>query len=101
MFKKIEGDQAMISQGGVYKPVDLYEYRGQLFIKDGSGYQRLKANGSTSKDGVNLIEIHTEAPLWSDQFGRLCTEAGKNRKKVELAPPESDSNGPLLLEKKS
>ena len=72
MFKKIEGDQAMISQGGVYKPVDLYEYRGQLFIKDGSGYQRLKANGSTSKDGVNLIEIHTEGLLCVSQSVRTA-----------------------------
>lgn len=49
-FHQIEGEQAIIRSGGVFKQVDLYS-RGDdrvVFAKVGSGYIRLLDNGKTS-----------------------------------------------------
>jgi hypothetical protein len=72
MFAKLEGDQALLLQSGVYKPADLYEFNGALFAKTLGGFVRLYKSGATSKPAVSLIELHTNAPLWSDRFGRLA-----------------------------
>lgn len=49
-FSQLEGEQAIVRAGGVFKQVDLYT-RGEdnvLFVKVGSGYMRLLDNHKTS-----------------------------------------------------
>ena len=74
MFKKLEGDTAMLRQGGVYRPCELYSWNGGLFAKMGSGYIRLRQDGTTTKDGVSLEHMEIEGDLFADKFGRLATE---------------------------
>ena len=71
MFKPLEGDSAVMYQGGVFKPVDLATRNGYLFAKISGGYVRLYADGSTSKDGVKIDSLSTELPLFRDKLGRL------------------------------
>ncbi len=78
-FKKLEGETAVVATRGVFKQVDLYEWNGKLFAQHSGGYVRLKENGSTSKDGVQLIELQFEGTLLRDRHGRLCTVSGPGR----------------------
>lgn len=84
MFKKLEGDQALLRHGGVYKPVDLFTFSGGLYAKLGSGYVRLKADGTSSKDGVSLQYLESDIALYKDRFGRLAVTDGPGHKTVEL-----------------
>lgn len=93
-FSKLEGDIAVLQQNGVYHQCDLYTFQGGLFAKLGSGFVRLKGSGGTSKPNVMLNHIETEKELWSDQFGRLCSEGGTKRKRIELSV---DDDGKVLL----
>lgn len=79
MFKRLEGDTAVLWSGGVFKQADLYEWQGGLFAAAAGGFVRLAADGSTSKPGVNLKHLTTEAPLFKDRFGRLATQPGEGR----------------------
>jgi hypothetical protein len=99
MFKKIDTDQALIVQKGLFKPVDVYEGpEGGLYIKIGSGYARIRQNGSTSVEGVALQMLHRDEPVFKDAFGRLCTTGGDGRKPMSLT---ADNEGrPLLIEAK-
>lgn len=92
MFNRIEGDTVVLSQGGLYKMSDLYEWDGGLFAKVGSGYARLRENGTTSKDGVRIEHMETERDLFKDRFGRLATKQGDGYLPVTL-----QDNGKLLL----
>ena len=85
MFKKIDDDEALVVEAGVYKPVELYELNGSLFAKCKGGFVRLKANGSTSHASVKLITLHREGPLFQDRFGRLCVEDGSDRRQLHLS----------------
>lgn len=85
MFAKIEGDQALLVQNGLYKPADLYEFDGGLYAKIGSGYARLKANGSTSKDGVMIKHLQISAELFKDQFERIQIKKRKGSKPFVLS----------------
>jgi hypothetical protein len=76
MFKKLEGDTAILAQKGVFKQVDLYEWRGDLFAKWGGGYIRLTVTGGTSIPDVILLSLATDQPFGSDQFGRLTMRIG-------------------------
>lgn len=84
MFKKLEGDRAMILQGGVFKECDLYSFNGGLFAKASGGYIRLKADGTTSKEGVRLHHIEYDEPLFQDRFGRLSVECREGFKPVQI-----------------
>jgi hypothetical protein len=86
MFKKLEGDTAMLVQGGVYKTTDLYEWAGKLFAKAAGGYIRLRKDGTTSKDGVRLEHMEIETPLFSDKFGRLATVNAGGYTPVAVTP---------------
>jgi len=72
LFKQIEGDSAIIAEGGVYKQADLYTRSGYLFAKAGGGFVRLYADGSTSKPKCRIDTLATPLPLCRDTFGRLC-----------------------------
>ena len=93
MFRKLEGDTALLVQGGVYKPADLYEMDGKLFAQASGGFVRLKTDGTTSKQGVAFHALTTEEPLFTDRFGRLCVAAGDGR--TALAPGQAQR---LMLE---
>lgn len=95
MFKKLEGDSCIVRHKGVYRPADLYEFDGKLFAKVGAGYIRLRANGTTTKDGTMLEHMEFEGGLFQDKFGRLCTQPGEDRKEIAAQP-----DGQLLIEGK-
>ena len=84
MFEELTGDSAVLVKGGVYRPCPLFKrVNGDLFARYGSGYVRLYATGGTSLDGMKIEVMHTEAPLFVDRFGRLCTTAGEGRKALD------------------
>lgn len=84
MFKHIEGDVAILKQGGVYKTADLYEWRGGLYAKAAGGYVRLNANGTTTRDGVNIESLVCDKPLFKDRFGRIELTPGAGSKALML-----------------
>ncbi|MEM9043505.1 MAG: hypothetical protein AAGC81_02335 [Pseudomonadota bacterium] len=95
MFNKLEGDTCIVRHNGVYRPADLYVWDGKLFAKIGSGYVRLRANGTTTKDGTFLEHMEIEEPLFADKFGRLAVEPGSGRKEIART-----DDGQLLIERK-
>lgn len=97
MFKHLVGETAVVRSRGVYKTCALYSYRGQLFAKNGSGFVRINADGSSSVDGLALDLLAYEGPLYKDRFGRLCVE--KTEGAVALVAQPDGSIAPLLLEK--
>lgn len=94
MFKHLEGETAILVQGGVHKVADLYERDGKLFAAAAGGYVRLNANGTTSKDKLSIDTLALDAALHVDRFGRLCVAPGDGRK--ALSEPEAER---LLISK--
>lgn len=87
VFKKLEGDLAILQQGGTYKQVDVYtRNNGELFAQIGSGFVRLYANGATSKPGMMLDTLVFDKQLHVDRFGRLCVYPDTDRKPVTGDP---------------
>lgn len=101
MFKKLEGDTAVVVQKGAYKQGDLYEWQGGLFVRIGSSFYRLKADGATSHIDIKLCAVALDKTIYSDRFGRLCTEPGEDRKPLLAAPEggfiEVGTNTKLVL----
>ena len=86
LFKVLEGENAVLVQGGVYKVCDVYTRNdGELFAAFGGGYIRLKSNGTTSKDKVYLNTL-TFGGLYADRFGNMSVTGGGDRK---LLPEEA------------
>ena len=75
MFTEIAGAQALLKQGGVFKPAKLYKFNGALFAAAAGGYVRLYADGATSKDKLNFGELHYDGPLTKDRFNRLRADS--------------------------
>lgn len=83
MFQHVEGDSAVLVQGGVYKPCDIYVRNdGELYAKASGGFVRLYEDGATSKSGVRLDALISDKQLYRDRFGRLCFYASEGRKPV-------------------
>lgn len=101
MFVELTGDQVLLRTKGVSTVHDLYEMDGELYARVGSGYVRLKSNGSTSKDGQKMVKLVTNRPLWADQFERLVLrqDAAPKTKRLELNTEASGDNAPLLIAK--
>jgi hypothetical protein len=93
MFKKLEGDTALVVQNGVFKVADLYERDGKLFAQAAGGFVRLYRDGRTSKSGLAFTTLVTEEPLFKDRFDRLCLTAGHGRSALQADEAER-----LLLE---
>ena len=74
MFKHLEGQVAVIVEGGVYKPVDIYTRDGYLYAKTGAGFVRLYADGSTTKAKCRLDTLHFDGALFRDALGRMCSQ---------------------------
>lgn len=72
-FQKVEGDGAVVVERGVYRQVELFSRAGYLYVKLGSGFVRLMADGSTSKLGgsLRLVYLSYDGPLGRDELGRL------------------------------
>ena len=83
MFKPLEGDSAVLYQNGVFRQVDLATRGGYLFARLGSGYVRLYADGSTSKDGCKIDALSTENPLCRDRLNRICDTSVTGAKSIE------------------
>lgn len=95
MFKKLEGETAVLHSKGVYRVADLYERDGKLFAGlTSTTFVRLYANGSTSKPATQIETLQLDGPLYKDRFGRLTTTGGDGRK--PLIESESET---LLLGK--
>lgn len=75
LFKHREGDCAIIVMGGVFQQVDVYERDGYIYAKLGNGFVRLMADGSTSKATCRMDHIMTDATLFRDTYGKLCTDS--------------------------
>lgn len=85
MFKKIDTDEAITVERGVYKLCEVYEGPdGGLFVKAKGGFVRIKSRGDTSHPTVKVQTLLREGPLFQDQWGRLCVEPGERRKPVAL-----------------
>lgn len=97
MFKPIEGETAVLVSGGVYKPCPLYvRGNGELFAKVGSGYVRLKQDGSCSdsKHRIDVIQIEA-GELTCDAFGKMFI--GRQVGEDGLKPVTKQSS-PVLIE---
>lgn len=90
MFKKLEGDTVMLRQGGIYKPVDLYEWNGGLYAQLGGGYIRLRKDGTTTKAGVDFVHMEVEAVIYADKFGRLATSHKEGYTRLEVLADHAD-----------
>ena len=78
MFTLLEGDAAIIADKGVYRVAPLYEFRGGIYARHGTGYVRLYGNGTTSKgNGVRVVELHTDIVIAQDSFGRMVTQEAR------------------------
>ncbi len=85
MFKQIEGENAIIVEGGVFKQADLYTRDGYLYAKASGGFVRLYADGSTSKAKCRLDVMTFDKPLCADKFGRLCDASESGARSLEKA----------------
>lgn len=74
LFQEIEGEAAVIVEGGVYKQVPVYKRNGYLYAKVGGGFIRLYADGSTTKPKARLETLTWENydTLGKDAIGKLC-----------------------------
>ena len=80
MFTKIEGDNAILFKGGVYRVCDLYKDRSnRLFAKIGSGFVALRASGDTSMVGMAISEVSTEQSLFVSKMGNLYVAPAEDR----------------------
>lgn len=96
MFKRIDDDEALIVENGVYRPAEVYEGPGGgLYLKAKGGFVRVKNNGSTSHPTVKLHTLARDAALFTDQFGRLCVTTAPDRKEVQI---RLDKEGVTLIE---
>jgi len=88
MFQIIEGETAVIREGGVYKECAIATRNdGELYVKAKGGFVRLYADGSTSAGSkCSLDTLALDAPLFKDRFGKLCVGAAADRKPLEGAP---------------
>jgi hypothetical protein len=85
MFKKLEGETAVLHSGGVYRVADLYERDGRLFAAVSGGFVRLYENGSTSKPATQIESLQLEGELLKDRFGRLCVTSAEGRTTISAA----------------
>ena len=74
MFKKLNGDVAILRRNGTYFQGDLYEFEGCLFAKVAGGFIRLRKNGTTTRENTVALYLESNGPIYFDKFGRLTTK---------------------------
>ena len=85
MFSRIDTDEALIVENGVYRPVDVYRGPdGGLYVKAKGGFVRVKERGDTSHPTVKITLLMREGPLYRDAWGRLCVTEADGRRPVSL-----------------
>lgn len=95
MFQRLEYDEALLVDSGVYKPAEVYAGPdGGLFVKAKGGFLRVKGDGSTSHHSVKLERLYREAPLYADAFNRLAVTEAPGRKRVAVIPKD---DGPCQI----
>ena len=87
LFKEVEGEVAIIVQGGVYKQCPLYTRNGYLYAKANGGFVRLYHDGSTTVSRCHLDTLTFEGALYRDALGRLCDASVTGAK--ALSQPEA------------
>ena len=92
LFKEVEGEVAILVEGGVYKQAPLYTRNGYLYAKSNGGFVRLNADGSTTKAKCLLETLTWEGRLAADKIGRLCDPS-----QVRDALPLPEEKETLLL----
>lgn len=87
MFQIIEGEMAVVREGGVYKEVELAtRNNGELYVKAKGGFVRLMADGTSSLGSkLTLDTLTLDAAYHKDRLGKLCISAAPDRK--ALAEP--------------
>jgi hypothetical protein len=87
-FQILEGEHAVIREGGVYKEVDIaVRNNGELYVKAKGGFIRLYADGSTSVGSKCTVDtLAIDAEFHKDSFGKLCVAPGKGRKPLSTPP---------------
>jgi hypothetical protein len=85
-FQKVEGEGAIIVEGGIYQQVELYTRDGVIYVKVGKGFARVMHDGSTSKSSgrLRLDFLSWNGKLHRTPTGSLCTGDAKGAK--ALAP---------------
>lgn len=76
MFIRIEGATAITRQRGVFRTSDLFQYKGYVYVKHGTGYAEVIAyNGkfSTSVDGLEVVSVHSDVNLYRTSSYKVCT----------------------------
>ena len=91
-FKLTEAEYAIVSAAGVYKTVPLAERHGLLYVAVAGGYVSLRADASTSKDKLRLVELSWEGELHATKLGKLCLPTVKGSE-----PIADDKKEQLLL----
>lgn len=93
LFHVVEGAQAIIAMGGVFKQVQVYSREGLLYVATSGGYIRVNSDGSTSKPKMHCqfldltdtkIGALGRTSLGHLAFGDAATI--KNGVKLDLAP---------------
>ena len=94
MFTHVPEDEALIVEGGVYKPAEVYlGPEGGLYLKTKGGFVRLKDRGATSHPKVKAIKLAREGDLFMDRWGRLCGTTAPDRTPIHLT---EEPDGTLL-----
>lgn len=84
MFTKTEDDDfAIVRAKGVTYQRRLYTYRERLYFQHGSGFCRIRSDGSTTHPDLTVEELIYGGNLYADSLQRLYLKAGSGRKKVE------------------
>lgn len=71
MFSPIPDSTALISMCGIYSERDLYEIKGVLYAKIGSGFVKLKPYHETSKPKTRWVEIRIKNAELTIDKGQL------------------------------
>lgn len=70
-FTKIEDGHVIVSKAGVHKQVPLYERRGRVYAKHGSGFVALARDNVTSIPAIRIEELIWPEELNPPQYSNI------------------------------
>jgi hypothetical protein len=74
LFSKLDGDQVVLINDGVWKQADVYVRNGVLFAAMSGGFIRLMHDGATSKPKVRIDALVMDNKLYRGPHGQLGIE---------------------------
>lgn len=74
-FSIVPEAAAIITRGGVYRQVQVYQRAGRLYAKYGAGFVRLIQGGSTSSPNIKWAALDTPEGSWSEAGGYVTYKA--------------------------